>query len=207
MRVAVLKEDPAVEPRAAATPETVKKLAGLGATIAVQSGVGAAAGLADERYREAGAEIADTAEAALQDADLVLKVRRPESLSGYRRGAAVVALMDPYGNEAELQRLAEAGLQAFSLELIPRITRAQVMDVLSSQANLAGYRAVIDGAAEYGRAIPMMMTAAGTIPAARIFIMHHMLALPVFPRKQPEPANVPGQYPGPLFRYAKSATF
>lgn len=171
MRVAVLKEDPAVEPRTAATPETVKKLAGLGATVAVQSGAGAAAGVADDHYREAGAEIAGTAEAALQDADLVLKVRRPENLSGYKRGAAVVALMDPYGNEAELQRLAEAGLQAFSLELIPRITRAQVMDVLSSQANLAGYQAVIEAAAHFGRAMPMMMTAAGTVPAARVFVM------------------------------------
>jgi NAD(P) transhydrogenase subunit alpha len=171
MRVAVLKEDPAVEPRVAATPETVRKLTALGATIAVQSGAGAAAGLADERYREAGAEIAGTAEAALQDADLVLKVKRPESLSGYKRGAAIVALMDPYGNEAELQRIADAGLQAFSLELIPRITRAQVMDVLSSQANLAGYQAVIEAAAHFGRAMPMMMTAAGTVPAARVFIM------------------------------------
>ena len=101
----------------------------------------------------------------------MLKVRRPESLSGYKRGAAVVALMDPYGNEAALQRLAEAGLQAFSLELIPRITRAQVMDVLSSQANLAGYQAVIEAAAHFGRAMPMMMTAAGTVPAARVFVM------------------------------------
>jgi NAD(P) transhydrogenase subunit alpha len=170
MRVAVLKEDPAVEPRTAATPETVRKLAALGATIAVQSGAGAAAGLSDERYREAGAEIAGTAETALQDADLVLKVTRPESLPA-TSGAAIVALMDPFGNEAELRRIAEAGLQAFSLELIPRITRAQVMDVLSSQANLAGYQAVIEAASHFGRAMPMMMTAAGTVPAARVFVM------------------------------------
>ncbi|HEX4862004.1 MAG TPA: NAD(P) transhydrogenase subunit alpha, partial [Rhizomicrobium sp.] len=103
--------------------------------------------------------------------DLVLAVRRPERLENFKHGAAVVALMDPYGNEASLQRLAEAGLQAFSLELIPRITRAQVMDVLSSQANLAGYQAVIEAAAHFGRAMPMMMTAAGTIAPARVFIM------------------------------------
>ncbi len=171
MRVAVLKEDSSVEPRVAATPETVKKFAALGASVAVEAGAGTAAGLSDARYRDAGAEISPTAEAALADADLVLKVRRPENLSGYKSGAAVVALMDPYGNEAALQGLAAAGLQAFSLELIPRITRAQVMDVLSSQANLAGYQAVIEAAAHFGRAMPMMMTAAGTVPAARVFVM------------------------------------
>jgi NAD(P) transhydrogenase subunit alpha len=171
MRVAVLKEDAAVEPRVAATPESVKKLVGLGASVAVEAGAGAAAGLRDERYREAGATIAASAQEALGDADLVLKVRRPDDLSGYRRGAAVVALMDPYGNEAALKRMADAGVMAFALELIPRITRAQAMDVLSSQANLAGYQAVIDAAAHFSRAMPMMMTAAGTVPAARVFIM------------------------------------
>jgi H+-translocating NAD(P) transhydrogenase subunit alpha len=171
MRVAVLKEDHAIEPRVAATPETVKKLIGLGATVAVEMGAGTAAGLADQRYRDAGASIAPTRTAALGDADLVLKVRRPTDLSGYKRGAAVVALMDPYGNESALKRMADAGVQAFSLELIPRITRAQVMDVLSSQANLAGYQAVIEAAAHFGRAMPMMMTAAGTGPAARVFVM------------------------------------
>jgi NAD(P) transhydrogenase subunit alpha len=171
MRVAVLKEDAAVEPRVAATPESVKKLVGLGASVAVEAGAGAAAGLRDERYREAGATIAASAQEALGDADLVLKVRRPDDLTGYRRGAAVVALMDPYGNEAALKRMADAGVMAFALELIPRITRAQVMDVLSSQANLAGYQAVIDAAAHFSRAMPMMMTAAGTVPAARVFIM------------------------------------
>jgi NAD(P) transhydrogenase subunit alpha len=171
MRAAVLKEDSSVEPRVAATPETVKKLIGLGATVTGESGAGVAAGLADQRYRDAGAEIAPSAGAALNDADLVLKVRRPDDLSGYKSGAAVVALMDPYGNEAALQKMAAAGLRAFSLELIPRITRAQVMDVLSSQANLAGYQAVIEAAAHFGRAMPMMMTAAGTVPAARVFVM------------------------------------
>jgi proton-translocating NAD(P)+ transhydrogenase subunit alpha len=171
MRVAVLKEDAAVEPRVAATPESVKKLVGLGASVAVETGAGSAAGIRDDKYREAGAEIAATAEAALAGADLVLKVRRPENLAGYPRDAAVVALMDPYDNAAALTRMAEAGLMAFSLELIPRITRAQVMDVLSSQANLAGYQAVIDAAAHFSRAMPMMMTAAGTVPAARVFVM------------------------------------
>jgi NAD(P) transhydrogenase subunit alpha len=170
MRIAVLKEDPAVEPRVAATPETVKKFSALGAKVAVETGAGAAAGVSDQRYREAGAEIAEPG-AAERDADLVLSVRRPERLDNYKRGAAIVALMDPYGNETALQRLAEAGLSAFSLELIPRITRAQVMDVLSSQANLAGYQAVIEAAAHFGRAMPMMMTAAGTVPAARVFVM------------------------------------
>jgi NAD(P) transhydrogenase subunit alpha len=171
MRIAVLKEDAAIEPRVAATPETVRKFAALGASIVVEAGAGAAAGLADEKFHAAGAEIAASAEAALADADLVLKVRRPESLAGYRRGAAVVALMDPYGNEAALAQLAAGGLTTFALELIPRITRAQSMDVLSSQANLAGYRAVIEAAAEFGRALPRMMTAAGTVPAARVFVM------------------------------------
>ena len=171
MRVAVLREDPSAEPRVAATPETARKLAALGVSVVVESGAGAAAGFADALYRDAGAEIAGSREEALRDADLVLKVRRPQRLDGYKPGAAVVALMDPYDNEPALQQMAEAGLSAFSLELIPRITRAQVMDVLSSQANLAGYQAVIEAAHHFGRAMPMMMTAAGTVPAARVFVM------------------------------------
>jgi NAD(P) transhydrogenase subunit alpha len=171
MRIAVLREDSAVEPRVAATPESVRKFIAAGATVSVQAGAGAGAGLSDRLYRDAGAEVVETAGAALREADLILKVRRPDNLIGYKRGAAVVALMDPYDNEAALRRLAEAGLLAFSLELIPRITRAQAMDVLSSQANLAGYRAVIEAAAHFGRAMPMMMTAAGTVPAARCFVM------------------------------------
>ena len=171
MRVAILKEDAAVEPRVAATPELVKKLVALGATVAVEAGAGAAAGIRDDVYRGAGAEIAEGANAALAGADLVLKVRRPDDVSGFPRGAAVVALMDPYGNEDALKRMADAGLMAFALELIPRITRAQAMDVLSSQANLAGYQAVIEAAAHFSRAFPMMMTAAGTVPAARVFVM------------------------------------
>ena len=171
MRVAVLKEDQAIETRVAATPESVRKFLAAGAVVAVESGAGAGAGVSDQAYRDAGAEIADNAGQALGDADLVLKVRRPDAFGGYRRGTALIALMDPYGNEAALKDMAEAGISAFSLELIPRITRAQVMDVLSSQANLAGYQAVIEAAAHFGRAIPMMMTAAGTVPAARIFVM------------------------------------
>src|SRR5205814_4003854 len=110
---------------------------------------------------------------ALKDADIIIKLQRPEAsdLASYKRGTLVIAIMDPYGNEAALKTLAEAGILAFAMELMPRITRAQVMDVLSSQANLAGYRAVIDAAAEYGRALPMMMTAAGTVPAAKLFVM------------------------------------
>jgi NAD(P) transhydrogenase subunit alpha len=171
MRIAVLKEDPAVEPRVAATAETVRKFAAIGMSVSVETGAGVAAGLSDEQYRKAGAEIGESRGAALRDADLVLTVRRPENLDGIKQGAALVALMDPYGNEAALKRMAKAGLSAFALELIPRITRAQVMDVLSSQANLAGYQAVIEAAAHFGRAMPMMMTAAGTVPAARVFVM------------------------------------
>src|SRR5262249_5810369 len=114
-----------------------------------------------------------SAQEALSGADVVLKVRRPSAgeLADMKKGALVVAIMDPYGHEDELNAMAQAGVDAFAMELMPRITRAQVMDVLSSQANLAGYRADIDAAAEYGRALPMMMTAAGTVPAARIFVM------------------------------------
>ncbi len=171
MRITVLKEDAAMEPRVAATPESVRKFVAAGATVCVEAGAGAASGILDQDYRDAGADIADTRQAALGDADMVLLVRRPENVIGFRKGAAVVALMDPYDNEAALKTLADAGLQAFSLEFIPRITRAQVMDVLSSQANLAGYQAVIEASAAFGRAMPMMMTAAGTVPAARVFVM------------------------------------
>ncbi|WP_026381602.1 Re/Si-specific NAD(P)(+) transhydrogenase subunit alpha [Afifella pfennigii] len=171
MRIAVLKEPREDEPRVAASPESVKKFAALGAEIVVETGAGARSSFSDEAFQETGATIAASREAALEGADVILAVRRPEGLAGAKNGAAVVALMDPYGNEAELKKLADAGLAAFSLELIPRITRAQSMDVLSSQANLAGYRAVIEAAEAYGRAFPMMMTAAGTVPAARVFVM------------------------------------
>jgi H+-translocating NAD(P) transhydrogenase subunit alpha len=170
MRIAVARETDAHEGRVAATPETVKKFKALGADVVVARGAGIASGIPDDDYVAAGAEIGDN---VARDADLVLKVRRPtpDELAGYKRGALVVAIMDPYGNEAALKQMADAGLVAFAMELMPRITRAQSMDVLSSQANLAGYRAVIDAAEEYGRALPMMMTAAGTVPAAKVFIM------------------------------------
>jgi len=170
MRIAVARETDPGEPRVAATPETVKKLVGLGAQVIVQPGAGIGSGIPDAEFTAAGASIA--ADAA-KDADIVLKVRRPTDaeIATYKSGALVIAIMDPYGNDAALASLAKAGVIAFAMELMPRITRAQSMDVLSSQANLAGYRAVIDGASEYGRALPMMMTAAGTVPAAKVFVM------------------------------------
>jgi NAD(P) transhydrogenase subunit alpha len=170
MKVAVTTEIDPGEPRVAATPETVKKLIGLGAEVAVEPGAGVKSGILDADYAAAGATVTGD---ATKNADIVLKVRRPSAneLAGYKKGAVVVAIMDPYGNEAALKQMADAGTIAFAMELMPRITRAQSMDVLSSQANLAGYRAVIDAAEEYGRALPMMMTAAGTVPAAKVFIM------------------------------------
>ncbi len=173
MRIAIPAETDPIESRVAATPDMVKRYIGLGAEVVVQAGAGLRSGVTDADYQAAGAKVEPSAALALADADIVLKVRRPASdeIAHLKNGAAVIAIMDPYGHEVELKALADAGLNAFAMELMPRITRAQVMDVLSSQANLSGYRAVIDGAAEYGRALPMMMTAAGTVPAARIFIM------------------------------------
>ena len=170
MRIAVARELEPGETRVAATPETVKKMKALGADVAVEPGAGANAGIPDAEFTTAGAAVAS---GAVKDADVVLKVRRPvpSELSAYKRGALVIAMMDPYGQDAAVREMANAGIAAFAMELLPRITRAQTMDVLSSQANLAGYRAVIDAAAEYGRVLPMMMTAAGTVPAARVFVM------------------------------------
>ena len=173
MRIAVITESDPQESRVAATPETVKKLKALGADLVVQAGAGLGSGITDADYEAAGAAIAADARTALADADIVLKVRRPNDteIAGIKKGALVIGIMDPYGQEAALKKMADAGLAAFAMEFMPRITRAQVMDVLSSQANLAGYRAVVDASAAYGRALPMMMTAAGTVPAAKIFIM------------------------------------
>src|SRR3954467_4650321 len=170
MRIAVAREADSTEDRVAATPETVKKLKALGCEVAVEPGAGLKSGLPDAEFTAAGAKV--TADAVV-NADVVLKVRRPGApeLAGYKKGALVIAIMDPYGNNDAVKAMGDAGVTAFAMELMPRITRAQSMDVLSSQANLAGYRAVIDGAAEYGRALPMMMTAAGTVPAAKVFIM------------------------------------
>jgi NAD(P) transhydrogenase subunit alpha len=170
MKVAVVAENDAGEPRVAATPETVKKIIGLGAEVAVEPGAGIKSGILDADFTAAGAAV--TAD-AVNGADIVLSVRRPLSpeLARLKKGAILIAIMDPFGHEEALRAMAEAGVTSFAMELLPRITRAQVMDVLSSQANLAGYRAVIDAAAEYGRALPMMMTAAGTVPATKVFIM------------------------------------
>jgi H+-translocating NAD(P) transhydrogenase subunit alpha len=164
----VAKETDATETRVAATPDTVKRYIALGASVSVETNAGKTAGILDEDFIAAGATIAP-----LGVADIVLRVRRPNDaeIKLLPKGALVFAIMDPYGQEAALDALAKAGVSAFAMELMPRITRAQVMDVLSSQANLAGYRAVIDAASEYGRVLPMMMTAAGTVPAAKVFVM------------------------------------
>jgi NAD(P) transhydrogenase subunit alpha len=170
MQIAVPRETDAGEPRVGATPETVKKLKSFGAEVAVARGAGIASGISDAEFEAAGAQIAD---AVTKDADIVLKVRRPApgELAAYKKGALVISVMDPYGNDAALKQMADAGIAAFAMELMPRITRAQSMDVLSSQANLAGYKAAIDAAAQFGRAMPMMMTAAGTIAPARVLVM------------------------------------
>jgi NAD(P) transhydrogenase subunit alpha len=172
LRIAVLKERVAGETRVAATPETVKKIIGLGHVVSVEAGAGEAASFPDEQYRAAGAEIASGA-AALSGADLVLKVRgpNPEEVAALKPGQGVAALLNPYGEKPAVEALAKAGVAALAMEFIPRITRAQAMDALSSQANLAGYRAVVEAATLYGRAFPMMMTAAGTVAAAKCFIM------------------------------------
>lgn len=159
------------ETRVAASPDTVKRLAALGFDVVVESGAGQLSRIIDEDYAKAGATIGSASAAA--SADVILKVRRPsaEELKSYKAGAIVLAAMDPYGNDDAIAAMAKAGVSAFSMEFMPRITRAQSMDILSSQANLAGYQAVIDAAAEYDRALPMMMTAAGTVPAAKLFVM------------------------------------
>ncbi len=173
MRIAVMKERRAGETRVAATPETVKKLIGLGHEVAVEAGAGLSAGVRDADYTAAGARIAPTPTAAIEGANLVLKVRAPDEaeLAMLPKGVGLAGLLEPYAAKAEAAAYAARGLVAIAMEFIPRITRAQVMDVLSSQANLAGYRAVIEGSQIYGRAMPMMMTAAGTVAAAKVFVM------------------------------------
>ena len=173
MKIAVIRETDATESRVAASAETVKKLTAFGAWLVIEQGAGVASGIPDTDYEKAGATIVGTAKEALSGAVVVLKVRRPstDEIALIPPEAVVLAIMDPYGHDEALAAMARAGLTTFSMELMPRITRAQVMDVLSSQANLAGYRAVIDASAAYSRAYPMMMTAAGTVPAARVFIM------------------------------------
>jgi NAD(P) transhydrogenase subunit alpha len=172
VKIAVLKETAEGERRVAATPETVRKFIALGADVAVEAGAGDTASIADTDYTAAGASVGARA-ATLKGADIVLCIQGPDpaSLKGANAGAWIVAGMNPFGERARVDGYAAAGYEALAMEFMPRITRAQSMDILSSQANLAGYKAVLDAAAEYGRAFPMMMTAAGTISAAKAFVM------------------------------------
>jgi len=172
VKIAVLKETADGECRVAATPETVKKFIALGATLAVEAGAGQAATIADAAYADAGASVGDRA-ATLAGADIILGVQGPDamSLAGAAPGAWLVAGLNPFGERAKIVGYATAGIEALAMEFMPRITRAQSMDILSSQSNLSGYKAVLDAAAEYGRAFPMMMTAAGTVSAAKAFVM------------------------------------
>jgi NAD(P) transhydrogenase subunit alpha len=171
-KLAVLRETAAGETRVSATPETVKKFIALGATVAVEAGAGAGASIADADYAAAGATVGKAAE-VLKGADIVLGVQGPDpkALKGIATGAWIVAGLDPFGQRARVDAYAAAGVEALAMEFMPRITRAQSMDILSSQSNLSGYKAVIEAASAYGRAFPMMMTAAGTVSAARAFIM------------------------------------
>jgi NAD(P) transhydrogenase subunit alpha len=173
MKIAIVRERTDGETRVAATPETVQKLIGLGASVAIEAGAGAAARFPDAEYQKAGATVAATAAEAVRDAEIVLTVRRPTAdiLSGAGKGVLVVGSMDPYGNEKDIDALSKTGATLVAMEFMPRITRAQVMDILSSQANLAGYQAVLDAAVAFDRAMPMMMTAAGTVRPAKVFVM------------------------------------
>jgi len=171
--IAVTRERREGETRCALTPETAKKLIAMGATVTVEAGAGLTSAIRDEDYASAGATVASDLKSVLANADLLLKVRGPtaQEISALKPGAVVVALLDAYRERDTVQALANANLTAFAMEFVPRITRAQVMDALSSQANLAGYRAVIEAAFAYGKGFPMMMTAAGTVAAAKVFVM------------------------------------
>lgn len=178
MKLAVTKERRPGEARVAASPDSVKRLIALGFTVAVESGAGERAAMPDEAYAAAGALIVSDPAALLFDADVVLKVQRPTAAEGgldevaaMKSGAVLIGMLAPHAEPDLCRAYADRGISAFALEFVPRITRAQTMDVLSSQANLAGYRAVLEAAQSYGRAFPMMMTAAGTVPAARVFVM------------------------------------
>lgn len=177
MKLAVPKEIWPGERRVAVTPDTVKKLIGLGFDVAIEAGAGINAAIPDDRFADAGATIAKTMKTTVKDADVILKVRPPvvdgktDELAAYKKGAAIIALLDPYDRKDLIEKMAAAGVSSFAMELMPRISRAQSMDVLSSQSNLAGYRAVLDAAHEFGRIYPMMMTAAGTLPPARVVIV------------------------------------
>ena len=172
MKIAVIRETAPGETRVAATPETVKKFIGLGAEVAVESGAGGSASISDGDFEAAGATVGPR-EKVLGDADIILAINAPDAatLNGAKSGAVLVGALDPLRRRESIDAFAGAGLEALAMEWMPRITRAQSMDILSSQSNLAGYKAVVDGAAAYGRAFPMMMTAAGTISAARVFVM------------------------------------
>jgi H+-translocating NAD(P) transhydrogenase subunit alpha len=172
VKIAILREGAPGERRVSATPETVKKFIALGAEVAVETGAGLTASIADTAYSDAGATIADRA-GVMAGADILLGVQGPDpaSIAGAKAGAWLVAGLNPFGERARVDAYATAGLEALAMELMPRITRAQSMDILSSQSNLSGYKAVLDAASEYGRAFPMMMTAAGTVSAARVFVM------------------------------------
>ena len=179
MKIAVLKERREHERRVAASPETVKKFTALGQSVVVEAGAGLGASITDQVYVDAGATIAPDAKAALEGADIVLKVQRPlgpgegeiDEIALLPKGSMLVAILAPHGDPERVKAYADAGVNAFAMEFMPRITRAQSMDVLSSQSNLSGYRAVIDAAATFTRAMPMMMTAAGTVAPARVLVM------------------------------------
>jgi H+-translocating NAD(P) transhydrogenase subunit alpha len=171
-KIAVLKESASGETRVAASPETVKKFIGLGASVSVEKGAGVSASISDAEYEAAGASVGALA-AVLKDATIVLGVQGPDpkSLKGLSKGTWIAAGLDPFGQRKRVDEYAKLGVEALAMEFMPRITRAQSMDILSSQSNLSGYKAVVDSAGAYGRAFPMMMTAAGTVQAARVFIM------------------------------------
>jgi H+-translocating NAD(P) transhydrogenase subunit alpha len=173
MRIAVPKERRPQERRVAASPDTAKRLIGMGHEVVVEAGAGDGAAFPDAAYTAVGATIAGSQAEALGSADVILKVQRPEpqEVSAMKRGAVLIAMLSPLQYPDEVKAYASAGLTAFAMELVPRITRAQAMDVLSSQANLAGYRAVLEASVAFGRAFPMMMTAAGTIAPARVLVM------------------------------------
>jgi len=179
MKIGVPRERRPNETRVAASAETVKKIKAMGIDVVIETGAGLGAGITDAAFQAAGAEIVADEAAALGAADIVLKVQRPlttaeggpDELALIKRGAALIAMLNPWDSRDLVEAYAAAGIDALNMEFVPRITRAQVMDVLSSQANLAGYKAVVDAASEYSRAFPMMMTAAGTVPPAKAFIM------------------------------------
>lgn len=179
MRIAIVKERREHEKRVAATPDTVKKLTALGFNIIVEAGAGSGSQISDNDYKEAGAEIGSDAASTISDADIIFKVQRPllsgegevDELGLMKRGAMLIAVLEPTSHPDHVKAYADAGIEAYAMEFMPRITRAQSMDVLSSQSNLAGYNAVIDAAHHYGRAFPMMMTAAGTVAPAKVLVM------------------------------------